>query len=239
MYSVKKTRQAFRAVLIAAGAIFLLTPSALNAQSFNLDLGTTFSGLPTTFAGAAGQTGTWVDLPTGTTNSLTDVAGTPTGVTVAINGSADAFNPETTLGSRLLRDSIGVDSFLGVDLEINFSGLQDGNYTAYYYSGPSGIRSLTINGAAASDLPGIGSADAIGAQGTNWNRANVTVVGGTLSFFSDTTSSADRLSGIQLVYQAQTTEAKAVPTLPSWALIGTMLAVLLLGLYLLRPRYMS
>jgi hypothetical protein len=229
----KITGQWLRGTLMSAWAICLLTPSVLCAQSFNLDFGTSFTALPTNFGAAAAQTGTWVDVPTGTSNTLSDIDGTATGVTIVAGGRGDTFNPQTTLESRLLRDTILADPFGSGDFEVDFSGLQDGDYTVYYYSGASATTGLTINGAAVSDLPGIGSADTIDAQGTNWNAVNVIVTGGALSLFSNIDGSG--LAGLQLVYR-QDPVAMAVPTFPVWALTGTMLAVLMLGFYVLHQR---
>ena len=77
------------------------------------------------------------------------------------------------------------------------TGLEDGQYEIhYYYHGAT--SGMSTNGTAMNDLAG-GSAEALTAQGTNWDIATgVTVTGGQMNIF-DATCGSDGLSGIQLV----------------------------------------
>jgi hypothetical protein len=168
--------------------------------SFNLDFTQYFTGLPTSYGAASGQTGTWVDVPLGVTGGLTSTAGIATAVNITTTGRGDAFNPQTTTDGILLRDSFVNDDFdlPPVAFSATLTGLANGEYTVYYYHFAA-TSGLEINGAPMNDLAG-GSADALGAQGSNWDAVQVTVTGGSLEIV-DTTPDFDTagLSGIQIL----------------------------------------
>ena len=174
------------------------TPSAPNPMMFNLDFRGSFTGLPDTYAAASVQTGTWVDVPLGTTNALVNTLGTATSVSIVLSGRGDTFSPQTTIDSILLRDSVINDLIFNIPFSVALTGLQDGQYTVYYYSNSGGISGMTINGTATNNLAGVSGADSLGVQGTNWDIATgVTVTSGTLTI-TDTSLDNDGLSGIQL-----------------------------------------
>jgi len=193
-------------------AVLALVPSSAWAQGFNLDFRGTLTGLPETYGAASGQTGTWVDVPLGVTNGLTDVSGATTGVSITTTGTGDTFHPATTDDGILLRDSIVNDGVRPptIAFSATLTGLADGEYTVYYYHFAA-TSGLTINSSPMSDLAG-GSADALGAQGTNWDAVQVSVAGGTLQIV-DTTPESDfaGLSGIQMV--------RTVPEPASWLML--------------------
>ncbi len=172
--------------------------SAPNPMMFNLDFAVFLKGLPDTYGAASGQTGKWDDVPLGTTTALINTHGTATSVSIVLAGGADQFGMPTTDDGILLRDSVvNNNSNPPFDpFSATLTGLQDGQYTVYYYY-HSPTFGLKINGTAVTKLTG-GSPDSLGAQGTNWSIATgVTVTGGTLTIVNDYTD-YDGLSGIQL-----------------------------------------
>jgi hypothetical protein len=168
--------------------------------AFNLDFRGTFTGLPDTFGAASGLTGTWVDVPPGTTDALVNTVGTATTVSIVLTGRGDTFNPQTTIASILLRDAVVNDDlfFPPEAFSATLTGLLDGQYDVYfYYHGAT--AGMSVNGTAMNNLAG-GSADALEDQGTNWDvTTGVTVTGGTLTI-TDANGGTDGLSGIQLVH---------------------------------------
>ena len=168
-------------------------------MAFNLDFRGTFTGLPDTFGASSGLTGTWVDVPPGTTNALVNTLGTATAVSIELTGQGSTFNPQGTTESILLRDAVVNEMGPpGTAFSAALTGLQDGQYEVHYYYHNS-TSGMTINGVAMNDLAG-GSADSFTAQGTNWDVATgVTVTGGTLTI-TDDGAGLEGLSGIQVVH---------------------------------------
>ena len=167
---------------------------------FNLDFRGTFTGLPDTYAAASGYAGRWVDVPPGTMNNLVDVGGQATTVSITLAGRGDTFNPQTTTDSILLRDAVVNDSLLPpfTPFSATLTGLANGQYDVYYYF-YGATSGLTVNGTAMNNLAG-GSADALGAQGTNWDvTRGVSVTAGTLTITDTSATDSNGLSGIQLV----------------------------------------
>lgn len=178
------------------------TPTPTRTLVFNLDFRGTFTGLPDSYQAASGLTGRWIDIPPGTTNALINALGVTTTVSITLTGRGDTFNPQTTIDSILLRDSVvnNTLSFPSVAFSVTMTGLQDGQYDVYYYF-HGATSGMSMNSTAMTDLSG-GSADALGLQGTNWNvMTGVTVIGGTLTI-TDADGGMDGLSGIQLVRKA-------------------------------------
>lgn len=170
-------------------------------MAFNLDFGGFFTGLPDTFGAAAGLTGTWVDVPYGTSSALVNTLGTATSVSIELNGMGDAFHPHSSTESILLRDAVvnpATHSNPPVGFSAALSSLQDGEYEVHYYFYHT-ASGMTMNEIAMNDLAG-GSADGLTAQGTNWDVVTgVTVTGGTLTIMDDG-AGFEGLSGIQVVH---------------------------------------
>lgn len=172
-------------------------------MAFNLDFTEFFTGLPDTFGAASGLTGTWVDVPCnpcGTTDALVNTVGTATTVSIELTGQSDAFTPQTTTESILLRDAV-LNRFLFPPeaFSATLTGLEDGQYDLYYYY-HSATSGMTVNGTAMNNLAG-GSPDALEEQGTNWDvTRGVTVTGGTLTITDADGNPDEGLSGIQLVH---------------------------------------
>ncbi len=120
-----------RAVRGAAGLVLLWCATA-SGQAINIDMNRgpgagAGGGVPSTsFAGAAGQPGTWNDIPTTGLGpfALVGLDGAPTGATLTRSGTLflTAFNHSNTTGDydRLLDDCMG---FTG-PTTMTFSGLK-------------------------------------------------------------------------------------------------------------------
>ena len=176
---------------LAPIAAALSLGGAASAQSFNIDVGDTFSvGIPApTYGAAASQPGPWNALSGGYPYnfSLDDVNGTPTGVTTfAVNtgvGSGDFyFDNVLTSGDdeKLLDDLEDVGS--GTSITVwTFSGLADGPYDVYTYAwAPDNagyVSNVTPGGS--SDTQSVGGTFPGGhALGTTYALHCVTVAGG-------------------------------------------------------------
>lgn len=189
--------------LAPALLLALCAASPAAAQSFNLDFQDSFTGLPDTFGAASGQTGTWVDVDESTTIfNLTDITGSPTAVSITLEGIGTTFHPQTTTASILLRDKVQTGNVRNLEPAFSaiLTALADGEYELYYYS--NNTSGLTANGTLLDNLAG-GSIDNIGPQGTNWDVATVTVSGGLLEILAPNQIRSNGLSGIQLVQQQQ------------------------------------
>jgi hypothetical protein len=179
---------------LALGAAAVVATAALGfGQSFNIDIGPTNFGTPSsTYGAASGQTGTWINVDTPTAQAgaaLTDINGNPTGAiltAVAATGFTVADfsfdNAQTTGDHQALMDDL-CDSSTST---WTFSGLADGQYTIFVYSWAPDARTtffsdITITG---------GSAGTVHCGGLNWTgtfnnpghfmQDTVNVVGGTL-----------------------------------------------------------
>jgi hypothetical protein len=202
----------------------MTTPVA--AQSFNIDLGTTFGPPSTSFAGAAGQAGTWNSLGLGT-SPLVGLAGSATGASVDVSSVSDTGNlpPGVTDNERLLGDNI-FDCAAPKEWALTFSGLKDGFYQVFLYAPVNPLVSTgtgDANGVAFPDLPG-NSSSLI--EGQTWARLSTVVSGGVLVIngFEISTDLCAGLAGVQLVLQQASAPA---PTM-SMAGIGVLLSALTL-----------
>jgi len=106
-----------------------------SAQSFNIDVGTATPAPTTPFGAGASQPGVWNTYAGGTLNNLLDLAGTPTGVTLAASnnsGFLGSNNDPATLGDdENLIDDLMLVPFLD---SYTFSGLAGGTYDVYAYT---------------------------------------------------------------------------------------------------------
>ena len=125
--------------LILCSAALILASSALQAQSFNVDVGSNSASNPaSSYGAAAAQPGVWTrissDLPATTTPLLDISTGATTAVTLVTSGGLGNFTINNFLTNfddeRLLDDA--QDLGLGT-VSWTFSGLQNGNYEIYTY----------------------------------------------------------------------------------------------------------
>lgn len=151
-------------------ALSLAVPAS--AQSFNVDVGLDFGAPSSTYAGAAGQAGTWslVDGDDASTN-LVDLTGTTTGVTLNVvpgTGSAGDWsydNSSTTGDHQALLDDfhdVGPEVWDAV-AQMTIEGLNPGTYDLYTYAwAPDDASFRTL-------IDVQGSVDAAQAVGGAWN----------------------------------------------------------------------
>ena len=150
---------------IAAAAAFCLSTIA-GAQSFNIDLGVSTVGVPSsTYGGAAGSPGVWNGIdPSGSTGPypLVDLSGAPTGVTLTtpVSGGVSFSNPCLAGDDRLLLEDF-TDPLPGGAYV--FSGLQNQSYTVICYSFAPDDFNLTTD---ISVVGGMGGTQTVG--GYDW-----------------------------------------------------------------------
>jgi hypothetical protein len=121
-------------IALSSVALLLFSPAA-SSQSFNIDFGDNVTlGIPSsTYGAASGQAGVWNDcigdMP------LADLAGNPTGVTIALVGvdTPYGFDELCTAGEdeMLLDDIMYTGGTTGYFL---LTGLADGSYEVYTYA---------------------------------------------------------------------------------------------------------
>lgn len=122
-------------------ALTLFTAHA-NAQSINMDINVIAgegAGVPAnTYAGAAGQPGTWnnVNSATGAVAALLGLDGTPSGVTLTrtnLGAYLSVTNPDSTGQYAALMDDVQRVA-PGGTISYTFSGLEAGTYAVYTYA---------------------------------------------------------------------------------------------------------
>jgi hypothetical protein len=125
-------------------AAALAVTASVNAQSFNVDIGTSVSTAPgfgapsAAFGAAAGQAGTWNNMVSQTNMPLLNLAGAATAVTFTRSnnlGQAFASNNANTSGDNelLLDDGQDLSASTGF-VSYTFSGLAAGTYNLYVYA---------------------------------------------------------------------------------------------------------
>lgn len=207
------SRTGFLVVLTCGWAAPIGGPAAM-AQSFNVDLNTSVaatSGLgppSAAFGGAAAQPGAWNALSgnVALTLNLVDLAGAPTGVTLARNvatgGNFNFDNPNTTGDHQLLMD----DGYDGA-VNFTFTGLAAGVYDVITYAvapdDPTAITAVTVPGSTSPNPQLVGGVIPVNsfAAGVTHCVHTVTVCPGTpLVVQSAVGTLLATTNGIQLVY---------------------------------------
>ncbi|MBL8862188.1 MAG: hypothetical protein JNK02_09260 [Planctomycetes bacterium] len=191
------------------GALLLLTIPAA-AQSFNIDVGDNtilFPVPPDAYAAAAGQAGRWTASIFPYSTALTNLDGTPSGVTTS-STSSSSYNyfPSTLTGDdRAFMVDIQNLPALGGPWSWTFSGLSDGRYVLYTYAwAPENSGALTrvsVPGSpdGSQDVGGLWSGGAF-VLGTTHARHTLDVSGGVLFVqVEGVNGSAGSVNGFQLV----------------------------------------
>jgi hypothetical protein len=141
------------ALLIAC--IFPLTATAI---PINLDFGSTYGTPSSSYGGAAGWVGTWnqIDPTSSSPNSVLDINGNPTGVTVTVSPGERLYssNDPSTSGDvqALLDDELDVWPYtVGGTATVTISGLIAGPYEVYTYARDANTPrnetvTITVNG---------------------------------------------------------------------------------------------
>jgi hypothetical protein len=163
----------------------VLAPAAA-AQSFNIDCTDQIGVPPSTYAGAANQTGPWNMVSRNGPYNLTDTSGALTGASVwALGGNFGFFfdNPLTTGADGDLLDDITAGPFTYI-----FSGLADGNYDVYTYAfGPDSPGTLYTEVTIGTTTEVVGGVDWTGAhvEGETYALHQITVSGGSVTVLVD------------------------------------------------------
>ena len=183
-------------------AVTFVLAQVASATGFNIDFGSAFPGLPSSYGAASGQAGTWNDVSA--SGTLLDTTGSLTSVAVnliAVGSVIGQAGDNTTLNERLLGDNFFFDS--GWDISI--SNLPNGLYDVYYYASMSlavSTGAFSINGTPVNEVLGIATNDPPLTQSDSYDvLTSVSVVSGTLVFsqVGGGTFGNVGLAGLQLV----------------------------------------
>lgn len=197
----------FKQTFSLAFVLFLSSVSA-SAQSFNVDVGSLATPLPSNiYGGAAAQPGVWnAVVPATVMTSLVDLTGAPSGVSISMPttfGPAFTFaNAGPTGGDEALLEDLA-DTQAPTTMTIN--GLADGDYAIYTYAwAPDSATYLT-------NVSVVGSTDPTQSVGGAWTGAHalgvtfalhhVTVAGGsvTINFGVFNAAFFESCNGLQIV----------------------------------------
>ena len=222
------------AALAALGLVAV--PCPVTAQSLNINFGDYYApNVSSTFAGAAGQAGTWDWITqTGTTAALTGLGGNATGVSLSLTADvADGgFGPHPFTDVQDLADSNFFDfGGQGGVWSVSLTGLQSGPYDVYVYApaniAPVYTTAFTLNGTPEAGIPGDKSNGDTLIPGVSYGHYSGVSVGanGTLTLAEiGTSSSASGIAGLQIVRHS----VPAVPEPSVFVLLG--LGLLPIGL---------
>jgi len=176
--------------------VLALASGAAQAQSFNVDIGSSNTTIPSNaYGAAAAQPGVWTrvssDLPAVSQQLKDLVTGNNSAVALVPSGGAGNFtvnNFLTTLDDERLLDD-AQDVGLG-SVTWTFSGLQSGNYEVYTYAwapDSAAIRSnvSVLNGAESAQLVG-GTWSGTHALGLTYAKHTLAVTNGTIQISVNT-----------------------------------------------------
>jgi hypothetical protein len=197
-----------RRFIASIAAAFALV-NASKAQNFNLDMGAPGSVPSSSFGAAAGQPGSWQQVPNmspGSPIPLLDISGAPTAVTLSMYQPAfldlvTTDDPATTGDDEFLLDDY-VQGSVGPQY-CTFNGLATGIYTVYTYafapSSPGTVATVTVlDGGPDTSVQGAWTGSY--ALGVTHARHTVAVgSAGKLGVIVTTPSGFSPLNGIQLI----------------------------------------
>jgi hypothetical protein len=176
-----------------------------SAQNVNVDFGND-KGIPSNaFGAAATQSGFWNNISAeAIAQPLSNLAGSPTTVTLSLMADNYMGTSGTFAGHTGELLALLDNNFFSIDTHpwsLSTSGLSNGTYDFYYYGPGNSLvdtGSFTVNGIAASSIPG--SASNTFDQGVDWQvLSGVTVVHGTLTVIPTTNDEIRGLAGFQIV----------------------------------------
>jgi hypothetical protein len=197
-------RKIFTLCMIIAVTVFFGTAIA-QAEDLNIDFGSAYGLVDSSFAGAANQAGVW-NSTNSSSGTFVDLSGGATDVSYSLSGYANAnYSYGGSTPGYDDEDYLLNDYFYSYNNSwtLTLSGLDAGVYDITYYSGslnnvPTG--DLTINGIAAANVIG-GFYDGTPlAEGTHWGVARQVAVGsdGLLTMTSGGTNTFEGLAGMQV-----------------------------------------
>ena len=166
------------------------------ALRLNIDFGATMPDVPSGYAGAANQSGTWNKISSNSTNNLVDINNVSTSISLEV--TAQHLTGQTRSGANLTTDNFYSNN--GVSWKVEITGVSNGIYDIYYYApahSSVSTGSFYINSALQNSISG--SSNNQLSQGTDWDiLSGVKVSNSTLTLESYSTSGYRGLAGLQI-----------------------------------------
>ena len=162
----------------------------------NIDFGAQQPDIPSGYAGAANQSGTWNKISSNSTNNLVDINNVSTSISLEV--TAGNLNGNIRSGANLTTDNFFSNN--GVSWKVEITGLSNGIYDIYYYApahSSVSTGSFYINSSLQNSISGSNNNEL--SQGTDWGMlSGVTVSNSTLTLESYLTSGYRGLAGLQI-----------------------------------------
>jgi hypothetical protein len=162
----------------------------------NIDFGAARPDVPSSYAGAANQSGTWNKISSNSTNNLVDINNVSTSISLEV--TAEQLGGSSPGGPNLTKDNFFSSN--GTTWKVEITGISNGIYDIYYYApthSSVSTGSFYINSALQNSISGSGNNEL--SQGTDWGMlSGVTVSNSTLTLESYSTSSYRGLAGLQI-----------------------------------------
>tara|TARA_Y100001960_G_C14576861_1_gene778709 strand:+ start:151 stop:756 length:606 start_codon:yes stop_codon:yes gene_type:complete len=172
------------------------TTASNSTLRLNIDFGAHRPDVPSGYAGAANQSGTWNKISSNSTNNLVDIDNVSTSISLEV--TAQTLGGYTISGADLTSDNFYSSN--GASWKVEITGISNGIYDIYYYAPANtavSTGSFYINSALQNSISG--SSNNVLSQGTDWDiLSGVTVSNSTLTLESYSTSSFRGLAGLQI-----------------------------------------
>ena len=166
------------------------------ALRLNIDFGAASPDVPSGYAGAANQSGTWNKISSNSTNNLVDINNVSTSISLEV--TAQFLTGQSGSGANLTTDNFYSNN--GVSWKVEITGFSNGIYDIYYYApahSSVSTGSFYINSTLQNSISG--SSNNQLSQGTDWEiLSGVKVSNSTLTLESFSTSSYRGLAGLQI-----------------------------------------
>ena len=187
-----------RVPLLLASLIVVLSPSSVQAQALNIDLGYILGTPSDTFGAASGQAGRWNTVTNVSyTYNLLDTSGAPTPANITLSAGSLVEWADLCAeadANALVGDNYSASSYW----KIVVLNLTNGIYDLFLYAPSKGgiaTGAMVVNGISVASIPG----DDCGLiEGGGWTRVTLEVQGG--SFWMNGNSTVPiGLAGFQLM----------------------------------------
>ena len=166
------------------------------ALRLNIDFGAASPDVPSGYAGAANQSGTWNKISSNSTNNLVDINNVSTSISLEV--TAGTLSGNIGSGANLTTDNFYSNN--GVSWKVEITGFSNGIYDIYYYApahSSVSTGSFYINSSLQNSISGSNNNEL--SQGTDWGMlSGVTVSNSTLTLESYSTSGYRGLAGLQI-----------------------------------------
>ena len=173
-----------------------ITAFTVTYLRLNIDFGAADPDVPSSYAGAANQSGTWNKISSNSTNNLVEINNVSTSISLEV--TAWTLGGSSGSGANLTADNFYSKN--GDSWKVEITGFSNGIYDIYYYA-PAHYQvstgSFYINSALQNSISGSGNNEL--SQGTDWGMlSGVTVSNSTLTLESNSTSGYRGLAGLQI-----------------------------------------